>query len=511
MNNHPLTVAQILGAIHRHKIKAFFVWLLVVVTVFAGYYFWPRQYGSEGRLYVKMDRNNTSINPSSSANQVSIQDTRETEIRSVIEIIRSRAVLDAVVDEIGADKILENNLMNRLPSISMPHFFGNSKSGELSADEYETVKKRELAVKQLLGGLDVYSEKKTSIISVDAKGSSPQQAQKIVESIFENTRRVHLEVHAVSGSAEFFDDQFAAQESKLVDAVQELANFRNEQKVLSIGAARDSLQNILSTIDQNTLDADVNLNQSKERLAKLKELMADTKAQIELPRTGVERLSYEDSRTELFKLQSEKERLTALYTPTHPDVLRVEQQVRTLRKALEEMSNNRTESLLESNPVYEAMQVDFLKAKAEVSAFEARLKSLQQKRLDAEVQLASFNDSEVKSDQLQRNVEIARQYLAIYTQKRGESKAMEMLDDRKISDVVVAQTPKLTVKHQSPKGSLILPLGCIAGLLAGLATSLYADRNHLSGTLNESEVEQVLELPVLVTLPRVYSNRNMVN
>lgn len=510
MNNHPLTVAQILGAINRHKGKAFFVWLVVMVIVVIGFVVWPRQYGSEGRLYVKMDRNNTSVNPSSSANQVSIQDTRETEIRSVVEIIQSHAVLDSVVDEVGVDRILQDSLFSNLPKISFPKF-GSSSKGDMSAKEYERLKKRELAVKELSGGLNVHTEKKTSVISVYAKASSPKLAQEIVDSIFENTRRVHLKIHAVSGAVDFFDDQFAAQEEELISAVEGLAKFRNENEVLSVGGARESLQGIVSAIEQNLVDADVNLNQSQSRLAKLKELMLDTKAQIASPRSGVERLSYEDSRTELFKLEQESERLQALYRPNHPDVIRVESQLKKLKQSLANMKTDRTESMLESNPVYEAMQVDFMKAKAEVASLEARLKRLNEKKIETTKRLAKVNMAEVEADQLQRNVEIGRQYLAIYTQKRGESKAMEMLDDRNISDVVVAQDPTLTVKHQNPKGSLVLPLGFICGLLAGLATALYSDRNHLSATLNESEVEQVLDLPVLVTLPRVYSSRNMVN
>ena len=122
-----------------------------------------------------------------------------------------------------------------------------------------------------------------------------------------------------------------------------------------------------------------------------------------------------------------------------------------------------------------------------------------------------MNTAEVEADQLQRNVDVARQYLSIYTQKRGESKAMSLLDELNISDVVVAQEANFVVKHVSPKGSLILPLGFICALIAALATALFFDRNHLSATLNEGEVEQVLDLPVLVTLPRVYSSRNMVN
>ena len=85
--NNQLTVAQIFGAIQRHRSKAFFAWAAVMVCVVALYIIWPRLYSSEGRLYVKMDRNNQSVVPSSGGAPVAIQDTRETEIRSVIEIL----------------------------------------------------------------------------------------------------------------------------------------------------------------------------------------------------------------------------------------------------------------------------------------------------------------------------------------------------------------------------------------------------------------------------------------
>lgn len=511
MNTQPLTVMQIFSALGRHKVKVFFTWLMVMALVLAAFVIWPRKYMSEGRLYVKMDRNNTSVKPSSTGNQVSIQDTRETEIRSVVEIIHSRAVLDAVVDEIGAEEILSNGLADMLPKIALPSFGTRGSDGDMTAEEYEAHKKKEQAVIYLGENMNVVTEKKTSIIYVDVNANSARLAQRICDSIFRNTRRVHLKIHGVSSSAKFFNEQFELQQAKLVDAVQKLADFRNEKKVLSVGAARDSAQSIYSMLENNLVTAEINLKQSEERLAKLKELKKSTKAQIELPKRGVERLSYEDSRTELFKLEAEKERLLSLYRPGHPEVIRVQQQVETLTKTLEGMTNDRTESMLESNPVYEALEIDVLKAQAEFAANEKRVQQLKKQRSMMESRLESLNQAEVTADQLTRDVDVARQYLAIFTQKRGESQAMEKHDALNISDVVVWQTPSLAAKHRTPRGSLVLPLGCLAGMFSALAVALYADRNHLAGSLNESEVEQVLELPVLVTLPRVYSSRNMVN
>ena len=86
MNNNPLTIAQIFGALTRHKFKAFFAWLIVIALIVLAFLAWPRQYGSEGRLYVQMGRNNTGISPTTGSASISIQDTRETEIRSVLEL-----------------------------------------------------------------------------------------------------------------------------------------------------------------------------------------------------------------------------------------------------------------------------------------------------------------------------------------------------------------------------------------------------------------------------------------
>ena len=509
--NNQLTVAQILGAIQRHRFKALLAWGLVMVCVVALFLIWPRQYSSEGRLYVKMDRNNQSVVPSTSGAQVAIQDTRETEINSVIEIIKSRAVLDKVVEEVGAEKILKGGLSDMLPKLNFIKTpFGSSK-GDMDGKEYDRLKRSELAAKALYENMDVYHEKKSSVLVVTMRASTPKLAREIVRGIFENTRKIHLRIHNVASSVDFFDEQFLAQEDVLKNSVAELAEFRNELGVMSVGAARDSLQNVISTLDLGLVNADVNLAESKDRVTKLKEMLATTPRKIASPRKGVERLSYEDSRTELYKLKQERERMRQAYTDKNSRLQRVKQQIVALERELGGMTSDRTESVSEPNPVYQALETSYMEARAKLAGDVARLKGLKLEKSGASERLAKLNDAEVQSNEKLRKIAIAEQYLAIYTKPRGESKAMGALDAMDISDVKVAQKPKLTLKHVTPKASLVLPMGFVCGLLAALGTALFFDRNHLSATLNESEVEQVLDLPVLITLPRVYSSRNMVN
>ena len=98
----------------------------------------------------------------------------------------------------------------------------------------------------------------------------------------------------------------------------------------------------------------------------------------------------------------------------------------------------------------------------------------------------------------------------IYVRKRTESAVVDQLDRSRISDVVVAQKANFVVKAVNPKGSVIFPLGAVVSMICAIGTALYFEKDLLSGHLSEEELEQILELPILVSLPTIPSQTNMV-
>ena len=257
--NAQLTLTQILGAIFRHKFKSLVVFTLVMVTVVALFVVWPRKYGSEGRLYVQRGGNSQSISPIVTNSGVVVQDSHETEIRSVMEIIKSRAVAETVVDEIGADEVLKSPFDDLIPEISLPSFLKSSESKVkgISSEDFDNLKRREKAVEKLRKSLVVFSEKQTSVISVYAKGSSPELAKRIVQSVFDETRRIYMSVHSVKGSTAFFEDQVKDAENKFTASLKAQEAFRNEQGIMSVGAARITLDKIVSELEQQIITAQV--------------------------------------------------------------------------------------------------------------------------------------------------------------------------------------------------------------------------------------------------------------
>ncbi len=516
MNNAQLTLTQIFGAVMRHKTKGLLVFTTVFCLVIGLFLVWPKSYGSEGKLHVQMTRTETNLSPVVSANGqgmgISIQDTRETEIKSVEEILKSRAVLEAVVKTVGADEILESPFEGWLPSLSVPSILKGSASMDgMSDEEYERLKKIERATNLLDESLKVHNTKQTSVISLYVKSNSPRLAQLIVNAIIVEARAVHQKMHGVTGSSAFFAKKLIEADEDLEYAMSQLEEFRKERQVLSVGAARHTLQEIMGTLEKDIVDTGVEVAQSQKQIDTLAREMKSTPERIMLETKGVERKSGDDATVEMFRLESEKDRLLSQYRPSHPEVQKIDARLEKMRASLGKMKDDRTESQSAINEVYSDVKIELIRAETQNMGAQARLKTLQSRLLEAREEAIDMNRAEIEADRLQRRINDVRQDREMYVTKGRESMASLSLDESNLSTLVIAQAPTFILKHASPRGSLFLPIALILGLLAGLATAMFCERNHLSPSLNEVDVEQILEMPVLVTLPRVYSSRNMVN
>ena len=512
--NAQLTLTQILSAIFRHKFKSVLVFLLVMVMTLAAYVIWPRTYGSEGRLYVQRGGNSQGISPIVTNSGVMVQDSHETEIRSVMEIIKSRAVAEKVVDEIGVEEILKSPLDAWIPEISLPSFLksAGSKVKGISSDDYKTLKRRELAVIKLNKSLVVFSEKQTSVISVFAKGSSPELAKRLVQSVFDETRRIYMSVHSVVGSTEFFEEQVVDAEVRFTEALKAQEAFRNEEGILSVGAARETLDTIVSQLEQQIITAEVEADSARKKAETLSKDFKTVKQSVAVPTEGVERESFERAQELLFNAEDQLAALRLQLSKDHPRVKQQEERLRVLRVSTAKLKqSSRVESEMQLNPTYEGIKLALSRSEADLEGAKARLKSLNTKYARQRKRQKEMNALEVRSQQLSNNVNTARQKWELFKNKGIEAMASGKLNESQLSSVVVIQAPNWVVKPISPKASMFLPLGAVMGVMAGLGVALFFERNHLSASLNEGEVEQILEMPVLVTLPRVYSSRNMVN
>lgn len=477
------------------------VWLLV-----------PRMYGSEGRIFVQLGRSGVTLDPATGSRPVTVMDAPEREVRSVMEILRSRGIHEQVVDEVGADEILRSDWdwLVDWASGFLPKSSGPSEPGGPSPEEMERLLRREQAVKALGNGLKVHLEKNTSVISVYVKSRSPLLSQRIVDALMERTKEHHLQVYSASSSREFFAEKFAEQATALDEAIVRQRDFRNAHGYLSLESARATLQGVIDRIELQLVDVDAELAEALTRSGDLRGQLAAIEPMVETPAAGLESLSTEGARTRFFELKNERARLLSTYDEQHYRVQEIDRQLAEIGEELDRLPKERTATQGVVNPVHEKVQTELVTLEARLAGLKRRREALEARREAAVNQLQEFNAQELASSQLQRDIDVARNHLSIYTQKLGETKILDQLDRQFLSAVVISQPAVLMLKHVSPKGSIVLPVGAVlSGLLALLACALGLRRDRLAAE-RRAEAGRVFDATVLSTLPRVMSRGQIV-
>ncbi len=501
-----ISIEQLMQAVGRHKLLGVFVFALVFAAFVSAWLFLPREYGSEGRMVVRVGRSNLSINATpEAASMVSIQDTRETEILSVMDLIQSHAVLAQVVDAIGPEKILANEM-------EIPLSFFNRESEkpvDPTAIQYAVARKREKAIKRLSGELVVASEKRSPNISVFCTGASPELAQEIVDELMSTTQDVHVQVHSVDRSRSMFDRELEQKESELKMAQQELEKFASENGFLSIDEARQTLNGVIDKLENDLVNTRVNLKQSIAMVAEFEKQASSIDAEFDLPRMGMEKAATAGAQGTLYERIAEKARLMARYKEGHPKINEINDEISRLRKDVGELEEDRMEFAKIRNPVYEQLQVALIKETANAEALQGRLQQIEIALGDKAHHLSNLNRLKTEASFLERKIGLAQTTFDSYAKKRNEARMVDQLEKEDISDVVIQQPATLMFRKVSPKGSVILSAGLLFAIACGLLATLFADRKQLLQTASPEEIAESLDVPILAALPRTTVSRTV--
>ena len=101
-------------------------------------------------------------------------------------------------------------------------------------------------------------------------------------------------------------------------------------------------------------------------------------------------------------------------------------------------------------------------------------------------------------DDLVRAEREAEDNYSLYAKKTEEARIAESLDQQKIANVAIAETPVEPRLPSQPNVKLNIAVGCILGLLLSLGAAFGADR--FGNTIERpEELEQLTGLPVFAT------------
>src|SRR5438105_232682 len=89
------TPRDVLRALYCHKGKAVLAFFAVLGATAVGLYVWPAKYASDAKLFVRLGRESVGLDPTATTGQtISVSETRESEINSILDIVGSRAMVE---------------------------------------------------------------------------------------------------------------------------------------------------------------------------------------------------------------------------------------------------------------------------------------------------------------------------------------------------------------------------------------------------------------------------------
>lgn len=477
----------------------------------------PRKYMSEGKLFVSLGRGGVTLDPTVTTSQtVQIQETRESEINSVADILESRALTEKVVKDIGMDRFFETNFifadLVKLPAIEFPSFSSGSVEDELLNEDGEKVdfkmlKRREKAMRRFESSVKIKPTKKAATISVVYKAASPKLAKDIVDSILTNYQDMHIRAHRTDGSFRFFEDQLSVQKKELENAQNSLRDFKNKTGITSIDGQRNSVQMQMDKIAAFAIDTEAQIAGVRERIGGL--LGDYSSLKQDLVTESVKGNANEGNdlmRTRLFDLEVRYKDLSARFYPGHPEVEMVKQAMEKTRSVYKDQPYDRLEVKTSVNPTKLALEERLLFAKSELKEQEAVRDQLKKREIKLAAVLEQLNKDEASLEVLARNAEVAKASYKTYAEKMEEARISHELDRERISNVKVVQPATLVVKAVSPKRMLLALLGSVFFFLTSLLLA-YLLEVFDSSLRSSDDLARQIDTPILVTLPKLASKR----
>src|SRR3990172_6894365 len=211
--------------IFRQKRKVLLFFLAVFITVAVGTFLAPSIYRSEAKLLVRIGRESVSLDPTATTGQVvSLGQSRENELKSELDILKSQDLVEKVVDIIGPAAILgkeEKKEEEKAVQSAPPAGIVSRVIGEIgdylrmAKDDVKATLKgilrpmsdRDSAILSVMKNLEIEAPKNSNSIAIAYEAKDQKLTKEVLDRLIDAYLEKHINVHRTAGSYKFFNEQ----------------------------------------------------------------------------------------------------------------------------------------------------------------------------------------------------------------------------------------------------------------------------------------------------------------
>jgi polysaccharide chain length determinant protein (PEP-CTERM system associated) len=339
---------------------------------------------------------------------------------------------------------------------------------------------------------------------IEVTFDSPQRAQQMcseITSMFleQNTREREQQA---SRTTSFLNDQLLEAKQKLDEQDAKLAFFK-QQYLGSLPEEEQTNLGLLSGMNSQ-LEANVQaLSRAQQDKAFTESILNQQLSANKATQTG---LNSETAEQRLNAMQEQLVALRARYTPEHPDVLKLEQQIEDFKKRLE--ASPKTKEPSDAIKAPESAEIQQLRAKLRqddlnIADLTERQRHVQDAIRQLQDRLQASPVVEQRFKEITRNYQTALDFYNDLLKKKTQSVMASDLEHQQESEQFrVLDPPSLPEAPAFPKKTYFAGGGFAFGVFLALAI-LYLIATSNEGMYSQRDVETKLNMPVLAMVPEL--------
>ncbi|HKA54286.1 MAG TPA: GumC family protein [Candidatus Binatia bacterium] len=411
------------------------------------------------------------------------------EVNSEIAIIRSRPVLERVVQSLKLDAPREipdegvwgtvrqtlrdglrlgKTLLTRLGLVRQP-------------SEREAF---EAAVERLGKRLRIEPSTESQVVWISYRDPDPVMASRVTNAVTEEYRRQHLAINLNQSESGFYAEQITQVEGELKNLQDQLIAFKSREGILSFSEQSTALLRKVQTLDVARTDVQKEIISKRSKVERIRDLQrSQPNLLIPLPEIAQD-VQIQDLENKLVNLRYEMQTLRQRYTEDSRQAVTAREELADLTRQLRQQVNEYLEREV-----------------AELSKMEAEEQALAQTIRGLEAEIKTLPAKEVELDNLEDRVKNQQETLAVLRKKYQDSLVTQATDFR-LENAKVVSPASVPLRPVTPNVLLNAGLGLVLALVVSFSLAFLID--YWDDSLKAPEdFELHFQRPVFASIPEL--------
>ena len=413
--------------------------------------------------------------------QYDYKDYYETQLK----IIKSRSIGEKVVAKLGlSEKVNTEDSSSALVSTVKGWVGGplNRQKGKRTSEPIDYVEK-------FLSTIGIEPIRNSRLVKIISEGPSPEEVARAVNTLAEVYVQENLtrKIRASQDASDWIYKELEVLKKKVEESERALEQYKKETAIISLEKSQDIVIQKLAELNTAFTEVQIETMRAEVLYEKVKQASSQGKLMETISEVAENRLIH-DLKVEYAQLESSYNKLSNVYKPEHPEMIRLKFQMEQMKRSI----NTEIEKVMQTV----VMEYEVAKSRQE---------SLRKAMEEHKKKVQDLNEKAIQYRILSREAETNQKMYNTLLERLKEVKLSSGTKENNIMLLDRAEVPTLPFK---PSLKVNLLVAVLVGMVAGTGLAFFTEYVD-TAVKGPEEIKEEMQLPLLATIPNISGRKDI--